>query len=315
MSRQALYREDIPYEVVGRTHPTPEQRRGYWRCAAALQETDGLRVSAYAESMADEYVAGRIDATGLERAVGRPYEGQEGGRQEEADVVAARITGLLDAAPPLALRPSSLMGLHAALFSGVLPEAWVGRPRTENITKPEPVLGGRSVDYLDFRMIKAALDYDFGEEASRPYAKPLDKPQMHRLAGFISGVWQIHAFREGNKRTIATFSALYLAKLGVKVTNEPFVEHSVFFRDALVRAGFSSIELGVEENHGFIDAFFENVALAEGNDLDAMDLDLHGVRTPGSDVPYRGGAPRVGGVRLGHGEYDVGGASGGGDVR
>lgn len=266
---------------------TREQRAEYWETGSSLQATDGLEVSEYAQKRAQLYVSGEYSAADLERDV-RSHYGATAyeTRDAEADIVAARIAGLLEGFS-FSLRPTTLDGIHAALFTDVLPQEWVGRHRVVNIEKAEPVLGGRSVGYEDFRQIDAALAYDFEREARTSYRAPLDRAQVSRLARFVAGMWQIHPFREGNTRTIAVFSELYLRSLGVEVDNRPFMEHSELFRDMLVRASFSSVPMGIEEDPSFIEAFFENLALGASHDLGSFDLNLHGVRVD-PNLSYRG---------------------------
>ncbi len=282
------YREDIPYEVIDAI-TTQAVRGEYWATGAALQATDGLEVSHYASEVAKDYVAGAISAPQLVKTLEDRYsdaaEGRED-RQAEADVVAARIAELLESGS-FVLRPSTLMGIHERLFQGVLPDAWVGRPRTQNISKREPVLGGRSVAYLDSGMIARALEYDFEAERTRARSGSLDASEVEKVARFVSGVWQIHTFREGNTRTIAAFAELYLRSLGARVSNEPFIQNSVYFRDALVRASFSDLQLGVQEDYSFIERFFRNAALGEKNVLDPSELNLHGLREDGDGTSYR----------------------------
>ena len=281
------YREDVPYEIVGDRSTTPGERRSYWLTGSALQATDGLATSRYAHGRAEEYIAGRMTSDELVNDIRGHYRssGEERSPDAEADIVAARTAGVLEKTA-FALRPAQLAAIHRALFDGVLPEEWVGKLRSVNLSKPEPVLGGRSVEYADFSMVAATLDYDFGIEASRAYTPPLDEEQISRFAGFISNVWQAHPFREGNTRTVAVFSQLYLRHLGNDVTNDPFIENSVLYRDALVRASFSSIELGVEEDRSFIERFYENVALGAHHVLNPDDLNVHGIRID-ADLGYR----------------------------
>lgn len=54
------------------------------------------------------------------------------------------------------------------------------------------------------------------------------------MFSFISGIWQIHPFREGNTRTTAVFAIMYLRHLGFTVDTTPFASHAQYFRDALV---------------------------------------------------------------------------------
>ena len=82
------------------------------------------------------------------------------------------------------------------------------------------------------------------------------------------------------------FAQLYLAELGVKPNNEYYADKSCWFRDALVRASYSSIRDSIQEDRSFVHAFFENVALGKGNRLDEMDLNVHGIRVDDS-TQYR----------------------------
>lgn len=45
---------------------------------------------------------------------------------------------------------------------------------------------------------------------------------IHHLASFISGLWQIHIFGEGNTRTTVVFFIKYLRMLGFQATNDIF---------------------------------------------------------------------------------------------
>ena len=47
-----------------------------------------------------------------------------------------------------------------------------------------------------------------------------DDEKIEHIAKFISGIWQIHAFREENTRTTAIFTIQYLRSLGYEVNNE-----------------------------------------------------------------------------------------------
>lgn len=69
----------------------------------------------------------------------------------------------------------------------------------------------------------------------------------HHLAVFISRLWQIHVFGEGNTRTTAVFFIKYLRILGFKAENDLFAENSWYFRNALVRANYNNIKEGIYE--------------------------------------------------------------------
>lgn len=90
---------------------------------------------------------------------------------------------------------------------------------------------------------------------------------IHHLAEFISGLWQIHTFEEGNTRTTAVFFIKYLRTLGFPVTNEIFAEHAWYFRNALVRANYTNLQKGVHETTEFLEIFLRNLLLNEQNEL------------------------------------------------
>jgi fido (protein-threonine AMPylation protein) len=46
---------------------------------------------------------------------------------------------------------------------------------------------------------------------------------ISHLTRFVSGLWQIHAFGEGNTRTTAVFTILYLRSLGFNVENNSLI--------------------------------------------------------------------------------------------
>ena len=49
---------------------------------------------------------------------------------------------------------------------------------------------------------------------------------IRHLARFISRLWQIHVFGEGNTRTTAVFFIKYLQSLGFNVTNVIFAKNA-----------------------------------------------------------------------------------------
>ena len=83
------------------------------------------------------------------------------------------------------------------------------------------------------------------------------------IAKFVSGIWQIHAFREGNTRTTAIFTIQYLRSLGYKVNNEMFAKHSWYFRNALVRANYRNIQKGIDYSPIDLVRFFRNLLLKD----------------------------------------------------
>ena len=129
------------------------------------------------------------------------------------------------------------------------------------------MLRGESVLYVSFSEIKRALQHDFDNEKEFSY-KNLDHSEMIRhFAKFISGIWQIHPFREGNTRTTAVFAIKYLRAMGFVVSNDLFAEHSWYFRNALVRANYRNYARSIEPEFEHLEKFFRNLLLGETNEL------------------------------------------------
>ncbi|CUP04986.1 Fic family protein [Bacteroides uniformis] len=87
------------------------------------------------------------------------------------------------------------------------------------------------------------------------------------IAKFVSGIWQIHPFGEGNTRTTAVFTIKYLRSIGFDVNNDLFADKSWFFRNALVRANYRNVRKGVEPDMSFLILFFRNLLMGENHKL------------------------------------------------
>ena len=86
---------------------------------------------------------------------------------------------------------------------------------------------------------------------------------VKHIAKFVSGLWQIHPFSEGNTRTTAVFTILYLRSMGLDVTNNLFANHSWYLRNALVRANYPNVQKGILRNSKYLERFFRNLLLGE----------------------------------------------------
>ena len=136
------------------------------------------------------------------------------------------------------------ISLHRRIFEGVFKHA--GKIRDYDITKKEWVLNGDTVNYLNSEDLRRALDYDIEQERQFSY-KGLSTDEMTaHIARFVSGLWQIHAFGEGNTRTTAVFTIQYLRSIGFDITNDLFAKHSWYFRNALVRANYKNARQGID---------------------------------------------------------------------
>lgn len=87
------------------------------------------------------------------------------------------------------------------------------------------------------------------------------------ITRFVSGIWQIHAFGEGNTRTTAVFAIQYLRSIGFDINNDLFAKHSWYFRNALVRANYKNARFGIDYTPVYLERFFRNLLLGEQWDL------------------------------------------------
>ena len=74
--------------------------------------------------------------------------------------------------------------------------------------------------------LRATLEYDISEEKAFDYSGLSMDEIIRHLARFISRLWQIHVFGEGNTRTTAVFFIKYLQSLGFNVTNDIFAKNA-----------------------------------------------------------------------------------------
>jgi len=238
-----------------------------WQTAIGLQAVDGLKTSELLTEVARKNIEGELSIEEVKSLVNSYYE-SKGSREDpdtkEADKVSINIRNIL-ASKTFSFSVMEYIGLHGQIFNGVFKHA--GSIRTYNISKKEWVLNGESVFYANADLIMKTLEYDFEKEKSFNYVGLSPDDMVKHFARFISNIWQVHPFREGNTRTTAVFAIKYLNALGFEVTNDAFFENSWYFRNALVRANYSNVKKGVSMNTEFIELFFRNLLLGESNEL------------------------------------------------
>ena len=244
-----------------------------------LQDVDGLKNSTYFINESEKYVRGEITLDELEEVINSYYKNkpEEKERTEEADIVSARIAKLISD-DSFSFTVGQLISIHKLLFDGVFNHA--GKLRTYNFSKKEWVLDGASVLYSDYRLIETTLQYDFEAEREFDYSHLSDNELIDHLSIFISNIWQIHAFEEGNTRTTAVFVIKYLRSLGYDVANDVFAKNSWYFRNSLVRANYKHFRKGVFEDRTFIIKFLRNLLLNENNQLHNRDLHISPIQLP-----------------------------------
>ena len=195
-------------------------------------------------------------------------------RTEEADKVSLRIAEILSETA-FSFSPNEYIAIHRKLFQGIYNHA--GKIRDYNITKKEWVLDGATVVYGSASELRATLEYDFSQEKDFSYKGLSMDEILHHLAVFISRLWQIHIFGEGNTRTTAVFFIKYLRTLGFVATNDIFAENAWYFRNALVRANYTNLQKGIHETTEYLEVFLRNLLLNEKNELQNRNLHISGL--------------------------------------
>lgn len=129
------------------------------------------------------------------------------------------------------------------------------------------MLDGQTVLYGNATELRQTLEYDFELEKKFSYKGLSQDEIIEHLAFFISRLWQIHIFGEGNTRTTAVFFIKYLRTLGYDATNDIFAENSWYFRNTLVRANYTNLKKNIHETTVYLEKFIRNLLLGEKNDL------------------------------------------------
>ena len=256
-------------EYIRQGEPQKKERAEAWRVAIGLQAVDGLKTSEYLQDTARRNIEGEITIDEARELVKEYYikkttHDDDDADKEEADRVSSNISKLLQT-DAFTYSVAGLAAIHRAIFEGVFKHA--GRFRDYDISKKEWVLRGDSVLYGRWQDLRMAIEYDLGQEHQFDYTG-LNKDQLvEHLAKFVSGLWQIHPFGEGNTRTTAIFTIKYLRSQGFSVNNDMFERHSWYFRNALVRANYRNLEKGIGYEPIFLVRFFRNLLLGENHTL------------------------------------------------
>lgn len=252
-------------EYLRQGEPSQKESAENWKTAIGLQAVDGLQPSAYLIDVAKRNIEGEISLDESRKLIDSYYQSKtvrtpKDEDEEEADKVSANIAKIL-ASKTFAFNTNGYVSLHRRIFEGVFKHA--GEIRQYDISKKEWVLEGDSVNYLNWEDLRRALDWDIEQEKNFSYKGLTDDEKIEHIAKFISGIWQIHAFREGNTRTTAIFTIQYLRSLGYEVNNEMFAKHSWYFRNALVRANYRNIQKGIDYSPIYLVRFFRNLLLKD----------------------------------------------------
>ena len=256
-------------EYIRQGEPSQREAAYAWGTAIGLQAVDGLKTSEYLNGLARRNIEGEITIDEVEQLLNSYYENKttleaDDDDKQEADKASKNIKRILSV-KTCDFSTNGYISLHRRIFEGVMKH--VGEMRKYDITKREWVLEGDTVSYLNWEDLRRAVDYDIQQERDFSYKGISNDELVAHIANFVSGLWQIHAFGEGNTRTTAVFTIQYLRSLGFNVENDLFAKHSWYFRNALVRANYKNAIKGIDYSPVFLERFFRNLLLGEQWDL------------------------------------------------
>jgi fido (protein-threonine AMPylation protein) len=256
-------------EYIIQGEPNKKAKAEIWRTAIGLQAVDGLQTSDYLKDTACKHIEGEINIDQVRERINTYYQSKtkiesDDDNMQEADKVSANIAKILSS-ETLDFSTNGYISLHRRIFEGVFKHA--GHVRDYDITKKEWILDNDTVHYLNWEDLLRALNYDIEQERSFSYKGISTEQLINHITNFVSKIWQIHPFAEGNTRTTAVFTILYLRDLGFKVENDMFAEHSWYFRNALVRANYRNAVKGIDYTPKYLERFFRNLLFGEQWDL------------------------------------------------
>lgn len=256
-------------EYLQQSEPQKREKGYAWQTAIGLQAVDGLKPSDYLIETARKHIEGNITIDEVQQLIKSYYDSKDirtekDNETEEADKVSANITKLLNERS-FAFTVAGLTAIHRRIFDSVF--KFAGQIRDYNITKKEWVFRGDTVFYVSAPDIRRAIEYDLEQEKAFDYTG-LDINQIvSHITQFVSGLWQIHPFGEGNTRATAVFTIQYLRSMGFNVENDLFANHSWYFQNALVRANYQNIQKGIKRESVYLERFFRNLLMEENNEL------------------------------------------------
>lgn len=239
-----------------------------WDAAIGLQSVDSLNTSSFLSSIVVLHCNGEISIYDAENAVQCFHyinkHSNSNNRVREADLVSVKIVELL-LNDEFCLSTNQYYSIHRELFTGIYRHA--GKMRDVNLSKSEVVLDGETVVYGSVVELQETLEYDINTERSFSYKEKSIEKTIKHLSLFIANLWQIHPFYEGNTRCTAVFLMKYLRYMGFEVDYSVFAKHSTYFRNALVRANYENLAMGISKTTEYLELFIDNLISEEKNEL------------------------------------------------
>lgn len=220
------------FEIFAKNvEPAARRDAMMWRVAIGLQAAEELKISQYLFDVAKRDIECEITIDEARRLL------KDSGT--EADIVSANIKKILSD-NSFYLNSTELFAIHRRIFDNVFKHA--GKPR-------------------DFKDVRDVVDIELENEEEFSYEGLDDTSKARHLSVFVSNLWLIRPFCDGNTRAIAVFLIKYLRSRGFEVDYDVFAKKSLYFRNALAQA-----------NYKFLERFFKNLLFGKRYSLGIKNL-------------------------------------------
>lgn len=164
----------------------------------------------------------------------------------EADFTSSRLKDIIKNGIEGDFNLEHFLKFHYAIFQDIYD--WAGTIRTIDIEKPEPALGGISIEYSKFESIELDIVYVLNKMKSIKWNELNIEQLSIVFSKHMSELWKVHPFREGNTRTIITFCCYYAEREGFPLDTDLLKDNSNYVRNALVAASAIFHDLGNKSN-------------------------------------------------------------------
>ena len=154
-------------------------------------------------------------------------------RQAEADITIVRLKEILES-DEFTYGYKAYIELHKKMFQDIYPFA--GEMRKIDMEKHEKILSGFPMIFGDKAHVLKRLKKAFKEKEINFNSSK--EEIVNSLVEFMSSIWEIHPFREGNTRSIITYTMKYIRHNGLKIDEDLLLQNFAYIRDALVMSAY-----------------------------------------------------------------------------
>lgn len=168
----------------------------------------------------------------------------------EADFTSSRLKDIIQNGITGDFNLEHLLKFHYTIFQDIY--YWAGQTRTIDIEKPEPALGGISIEYSKFKNIKSDITSTLSTMTSTKWHNLNVDEISVMFSKHMTELWKVHPFREGNTRTVITFCCYYARKEGFPLDTDLLKDNYDYVRNALVAASATFHDLGDKSNPEYL---------------------------------------------------------------